>query len=98
MGLLRFAHNDTIQMGKFQISNIIFFCSFLTSNLSFAQTETQVNIDTSKIFVVKQIVLVGNKRTVDGILYRELTFHTGDSLTEKQLNFAFQRSTENLLN
>src|SRR4051812_48932729 len=54
--------------------------------------------DSVNRFVIKKIVLIGNKRTVDCILYRELIFHVGDTLSTDDLDIAIGKSTENLNN
>lgn len=52
--------------------------------------------DTDSLFVVKEIILVGNKITKDRIVFRELTFQKGDTLTDHRRSFS--RSEENLMN
>ena len=56
------------------------------------------NSDTAKEFVIRKIIFIGNKRTKDKILYRELIFHVGDTLNESHLEKVLQKSKENLLN
>ena len=60
--------------------------------LSFSQT--------SKIyyFHIKNIEIKGNKVSHESIIYRELTFEKGDSLTAFEINEAFRQSENNLLN
>lgn len=45
---------------------------------------------------IQEIILNGNHKTKDNILFRELTFTTGDSLTQEELDLRLTESTENL--
>jgi outer membrane protein assembly factor BamA len=48
--------------------------------------------------VVNRIIITGNKVTKEHIIYRELIFHTGDTLPAVIYNNAIERSKENLMN
>ncbi len=48
--------------------------------------------------IVRQITLIGNKKTRDGIVYRELNFAVGDTLHVGELKKRFERSENNLFN
>ncbi len=74
----------------------ICFC-FLTTILLFSNSAFGQISDTTKV-VVDRIILLGNKVTKPAIIYRELIFHKGDTLSEYVLNRAMERSRENLMN
>ncbi len=64
-----------------------------------AQDSKTQAIDTSlKSYRIGTITLIGNKITKDRIIYRELTFQTGDTLDTIQMQKKFKRSEENLYN
>jgi outer membrane protein assembly factor BamA len=75
---------------------LILIFLFLSSSC-FAETSPSPT-DSANKFIIKKIVLIGNKRTKDRILYRELIFQQGDTLDAEALEIAFRRSTENLNN
>ncbi len=78
----------------FLIPFLLFFASS-----AFAITPSPVSKnDSVKQFVIRKVVLIGNKRTKNQILYRELFFHVGDTLEESNLEKILQKSKENLLN
>jgi outer membrane protein assembly factor BamA len=52
----------------------------------------------SRKVAVKDIVVTGNKRTKEKIIFRELSFLAGDSLTLKELDSKMERSRQNLIN
>jgi outer membrane protein assembly factor BamA len=54
--------------------------------------------DSLKIVEIKQIILLGNKVTRNHIMYRELAFKPGDTLSLQALADAIQLSRQNLLN
>ena len=75
---------------KFFSIVLLFFSGFST----LAQS-----IDTLKQrLCVNQIILEGNKITRDRIIYREITFHKGDSLSEHELRNKCLRWQQNLMN
>jgi len=55
-----------------------------------------VKADTGKSYVVREIILAGNRITKDYVILRELTFQKGDTL--RNLDSTFRRSKENVLN
>ena len=54
--------------------------------------------NTDSLIVVNNISVSGNKITKDYIIYRELLFKIGDTLTIANLNEKIKKSTENLMN
>ncbi|MCO6495749.1 MAG: BamA/TamA family outer membrane protein [Bacteroidetes bacterium] len=62
---------------------------------AYAQQDTAVHSNT---FVVKQIFLMGQKKTKDGIILRELNFKEGDSINIDELPKLFAKSKKQLLN
>lgn len=79
---------------------LLLYCSFFLNAASADTLPAAVNDSTPAPthLIIKKIVLIGNKQTVDRILYRELIFNTGDTLRIDNLQIAFLRSTENLMN
>ncbi len=53
---------------------------------------------TSEYYITDQIVLIGNKITKPRILFRELTFKSGDTLSLSDIDIHIRRSEENLEN
>lgn len=47
-------------------------------------------------YLIQNIFLEGNLKTKDYIIFRELTFAAGDTLSDKELNLKVDESTENL--
>lgn len=57
------------------------------------------SLDSSAIFMTTdQIVLIGNKITKSRILFRELTFKKGDTITLKEIDMRIKKSESNLYN
>src|SRR4051812_3211270 len=54
--------------------------------------------DSTAKFIIKKIVILGNKRTKERIITRELIFHPGDTLDATELDIRLGKSTENLNN
>ena len=79
-----------LHTGKFFSVFIILLFSGIA--ISFSQDE--------KIyyFHIKSIEITGNKVSHESIIYRELTFEKGDSLTAFEINKAFKQSENNLIN
>ena len=81
------------------------FLSFLFS-VTFSNGSTEIvsdttfsTIDSSAVLLITdQIVLIGNKITKPRIIFRELTFKSGDTISLKDLSLRAQRSEENLHN
>lgn len=65
----------------------------LSGSILFAQTDSS-----SKNFIINKIELTGNKVTKPHIVLREVTFKSGDTLSDKNLKAIFERSRQNLLN
>lgn len=49
-------------------------------------------------YLIKEILLVGNNKTKDYIILRELTFQQGDRMGLKELNEKLKKGEENLIN
>ncbi|MEQ8323423.1 MAG: POTRA domain-containing protein [Vicingaceae bacterium] len=78
------------------------FLFFMLSCLVFAnfQIRGQGIEDQSKdsLIVIRNIVLVGNKKTKSWVIERELTFARGDTILSKKLSESLERSKNNLRN
>lgn len=61
------------------------------------QATTKDTIQPSNI-IIDQIVIVGNKKTKEHIIKRELTFSTGDTILSSDTNEVFTRSRNNTFN
>lgn len=55
-------------------------------------------VDSSAVFVVQNIFMLGNKKTNESIILRELTFKKGDNLPFYTLSTHFEKSEKQLLN
>ncbi|MFZ4413728.1 MAG: POTRA domain-containing protein [Bacteroidales bacterium] len=53
---------------------------------------------TDSLIFIRKITLLGNHITRDYILYRELVFKVGDSLSPENFELKLKKSTENLMN
>ena len=100
MNLLDFLISNKLNRLKLAIA-FMFIVVFVLP--SFSQHDD--HIDESSLsskstikFVVNDIILVGNKRTKEKIITRELTFATGDSLNLKEVEKVITTSQQNLLN
>ena len=49
-------------------------------------------------FVIKNVVITGNKTTRPNIIFRELVFHANDTIASRNLDVALEQSKKNLLN
>jgi hypothetical protein len=96
MGIRRW-HNE-----YFLFVWLLLFCRLplnaQTGNDSTTQSTDSIVQDTDSTYKISSIVLIGNKITKERIIYRELTFHLGDTIKESEFNFYFHRSEENLQN
>ncbi len=54
--------------------------------------------NTDSLIVIDNITILGNKITKDYIIFRELLFKTGDTLTTANFDQKIKKSTENLMN
>jgi hypothetical protein len=61
------------------------------------QLEVSAQTDTARM-VLYSITLIGNQTTRDEIIFRELTLHTGDTLSKDELIARCKRSEDNLFN
>lgn len=71
---------------------------FLLFSNSFVNSQIIINSDSAfrQPKIIANILILGTKRTHDEVVYRELTFKSGDTLTN--VNFEIQRSKSNLIN
>jgi outer membrane protein assembly factor BamA len=82
----------------------ILFCSMCLSGFSFTdslRTKRKNNIhfqDTTAQVSVNRILIIGNKRTREFIIKRELAIGTGDTLTRYQLNQQIEKEKVKLMN
>ncbi|NOR88511.1 MAG: hypothetical protein GQ527_12975, partial [Bacteroidales bacterium] len=76
-------------------SMIFLFFYLGISWASFAQEPGDLE---ASLVVVENIELIGNKVTVDKILYREITIRPGDTLTKADFLQGLKESQENLMN
>jgi len=82
----------------------IIFCSLSYSGFSFTDSlrnkkRNQIQIqDTSATVMVNRILIIGNKRTREFIIRRELAVTSGDTLTLLQLNQIIEKDKVKLLN
>lgn len=74
---------------------LVFACLF--GVYAFSQ-DTLVRFQPESMYQIEEIALNGNKVTKDFIIYRELEFTTGVSLSGESLNVRVNESRENLLN
>lgn len=76
-----------------------FLCLLLSTAASAAAHELTPDATPDSVeLIVRQISLIGNKKTRDGIIYRELNFAVGDTLQVGELKKKFERSEYNLFN
>lgn len=54
--------------------------------------------DSLESLVVKRVEVIGNKKTKESIILREMTFSVGDTLTEGVLSEKLERSRKNIFN
>ncbi len=67
-------------------------------SLSFSQDSLKKKDLAEKSIYVEQIIVVGNKKTRDQIILRELTFKVGDSILISDTSSVFERSRNNVFN
>ena len=72
--------------------SLLLFFLFKLCILSFSQ------VDTSKINVVKEIKIIGNKTTKENIIIREIPFKIGDTILVANIKQVLARTESNLLN
>lgn len=73
--------------------NILFICLFLIASVVHAQSD-----DENNFVVVNQINITGNDITRREIVFREMTIHSGDTISRTELEKHIKESRENLLN
>jgi len=74
---------------------VLLFLSLLYIELVFAQSETS---QADSLIIVDKVELIGNKVTIDKILYREITISEGDTLRMSDFREKLIESSENLMN
>ena len=80
------------------IARCLFIFLFLGAAVSRGESNTFCSADSLTKFRIGYITLIGNKLTKDRILFRELTFHQGDTVDTAAMGKLAQRSEENLTN
>lgn len=78
------------------ILSLIVGCIYLTLSVFQAQAEG-METDTGRV-IVRQITVIGNQKTREYIILRELTFTVGDTLPTDRLTAIFTRNEDNLFN
>jgi outer membrane protein assembly factor BamA len=80
-------------------SILCFFLVIIHSLVGVSQTNLTVN-DTvqENVIIIKQLILIGNKKTKSHIIKRELTFNQGDTIILSDTNAVFTRSRNNVFN
>ncbi|MDP4267836.1 MAG: BamA/TamA family outer membrane protein, partial [Bacteroidota bacterium] len=74
-----------------------FILSIFLNNLVNSGISTLTPNDTPKV-IINNIILIGNKRTKNNIIHRELTFKVGDIIKKNDLPEILKISRQNLLN
>ena len=67
-------------------------------SLSFSQDSLKKKDLASESIYIEQVLVVGNEKTRDQIILRELTFKVGDSVLISDTNSVFKRSRNNVFN
>lgn len=76
----------------------IYSTLFLFVSLLFAVNKSVAQQDTNNYSIVGKIILIGNKTTKPHIIFRELNFSTGDTMSSIHLEKRLERSRQNLFN
>lgn len=79
----------TFSISKYRFIFIFLFC------IKFISAQT---VDSTGVFIVKSVSIIGNKKTKDKIVLRELVKKQGDTLYLKHLNYFKRRSEQNIFN
>lgn len=74
---------------------LLLLCFLFSKSLS-AQENILPAGDT--LFVVNSITLIGNKRTKEKIIFREIPIHIGDTVAKKNLDYIIERTRFNVFN
>src|SRR5574344_1035789 len=80
------------------MKNILIFlsCCFAVLTLLLSPALASNSIDST--YQIQDIDIIGHQKTKTEIILRELTFKTGDILSEKELQVQVKKSQENLYN
>lgn len=67
---------------------------------SFAQSldSLKSTIDSTEILTVNRVIIIGNKKTLDRIIIRELTLKSGDTIARQKLEAIFARDKNKIYN
>lgn len=68
------------------------------SEIDEIESSGAIRLDSSKTYILKNILLIGNKKTKDYIITREITPQIGDTLNGKVLSQELEQSRKNILN
>tara|TARA_R110002049_G_scaffold25788_2_gene90130 strand:+ start:3507 stop:4937 length:1431 start_codon:yes stop_codon:yes gene_type:complete len=61
-------------------------------------TSLSTSLDSAEQYIVSEIIIIGNKKTKDYIIAREITAQIGDTLSGKELSEELEQSRKNVLN
>ncbi|MFN2456989.1 MAG: POTRA domain-containing protein [Chitinophagaceae bacterium] len=71
---------------------------FVENSIIFSTDDSYTVSDTSHLFIIREILIEGNKRTKENIILRELPFHQNQQYTLKDLVEKFALAKQQLLN
>lgn len=84
---------------------LLLFITLVTVQFAFSQASeideisaNSVSLDSTQQYIIKEIILIGNKKTQDYIITREITPKAGDTLWGKKLSEELEQSRKNILN
>ncbi|MCH8318368.1 MAG: BamA/TamA family outer membrane protein [Bacteroidetes bacterium] len=79
---------------------IIIFFYFINYNINALpiHSDQDTSQNDKKSFIIKEIITLGNKRTKDLIILRELNFSAGDTLTEGSIDQILEINRNNIFN
>ncbi len=60
--------------------------------------KTSILPEKNNYIIIDSIIIEGNKRTKNHIIFRELLFHINDTIKQEEWDFKLKKSTENLTN
>lgn len=82
---------------SFYTSSISKFCFFFIFLICIKLVSAQTK-DSSGVFKIKSVSIIGNKKTKNRIIFRELVKNQNDTLYLKHLNYFIKRSEQNIFN
>lgn len=83
------------------VVNVCFLCNLLCAQETASSTPGDALSelkDSSRLFVIRDIIITGNRKTKPYIIERELAFKRGDSINLAELVAGFERARELLMN